>query len=348
MLNDYLRKLCHIEKNKYLLYQLEKNERERLDRIETELVKMKEEKRDKVPEVVYPPSKEEPPAYVLWFIAGLLIGGIVAVIIWFLLAAIIVLFSWGEPGESISSFMEGMMIAILGIADIIFASWIVQCQADGYEKYLRTVENTKLLNEQKENEYKIWGTETDRMIKILSEEKENSKKNIEYLQMKIYEVNSTLTDYYELNIIYGKYWNMEAVCKLLEYLQSGRCNTLYGPSGAYDTYEKEYRTEIMIEKLDAILYKLEEIKKVNIILCQTMQQIQVSLNEIYRGMNEQQTMLSSISESLGRGIGIIEENLAANKLMKEITESNLYDIMELGNYRNFVMKQERLNQGHWY
>ena len=104
----------------------------------------------------------------------------------------------------------------------------------------------------------------------------------------------------------------------------------------------------MIEKLDAILYKLEEIKKVNIILCQTMQQIQVSLNEIYRGMNEQQTMLSSISESLGRGIGIIEENLAANKLMKEITESNLYDIMELGNYRNFVMKQERLNQGHWY
>lgn len=216
MLNDYLRKLCHIEKNKYLLYQLEKNERARLDRIEAELVKMKEEKRDKVPEVVYPPSKEEPPAYVLWFIAGLLIGGIVAAIIWFLLAAIIVLFSWGEPGESISSFMEGMMIAILGIADIIFASWIVQCQADGYEKYLRTVENTKLLNEQKENEYKIWGTETDRMIKILSEEKENSKKNIEYLQMKIYEVNSTLTDYYELNIIYGKYWNMEAVCKLLE------------------------------------------------------------------------------------------------------------------------------------
>lgn len=65
---------------------------------------------------------------------------------------------------------------------------------------------------------------------------------------------------YSYGIIYGKYRNFVAISSFCDYFLSGRCNALDGPEGAYNLYEQESRSDIIIGKLDEIVDSLEKIK----------------------------------------------------------------------------------------
>ena len=69
-----------------------------------------------------------------------------------------------------------------------------------------------------------------------------------------------LQQYYSLNIIYPKYRGLVPMCTISEYLDSGRCSTLTGHEGAYNLYESELRMNIIIGKLDDIIYRLDNIR----------------------------------------------------------------------------------------
>lgn len=71
---------------------------------------------------------------------------------------------------------------------------------------------------------------------------------------------NTLQQYYSLNIIYPKYRGLVPMCTISEYLDSGRCSTLTGHEGAYNLYESELRMNIIIGKLDDIIYRLDDIR----------------------------------------------------------------------------------------
>lgn len=68
-----------------------------------------------------------------------------------------------------------------------------------------------------------------------------------------------LDDYYNLGYIYPKYQGLVPVSTIYEYLDSGRCSSLTGAHGAYNLYESELRQNLIIEKLDDVLVKLDEI-----------------------------------------------------------------------------------------
>ena len=53
-------------------------------------------------------------------------------------------------------------------------------------------------------------------------------------------------------MIFGKYRNVVALSTFYEYLMAGRCTQLEGADGAYNIYENELRTNMIIEKLDEI------------------------------------------------------------------------------------------------
>lgn len=74
------------------------------------------------------------------------------------------------------------------------------------------------------------------------------------------ETENLLKTYYEMDIIYPKYRNIVAISSFYEYLVTGRCSTLEGHGGVYDTYEYESRLDRIVTKLDDILESLEEIK----------------------------------------------------------------------------------------
>lgn len=74
----------------------------------------------------------------------------------------------------------------------------------------------------------------------------------------------TLRRFYDVGVIYGKYrYDFAAVASFLDYFQSGRCSTLgenRGGDGAYNLYESELRQNIIINKLDLVLSKLDQIR----------------------------------------------------------------------------------------
>ena len=68
----------------------------------------------------------------------------------------------------------------------------------------------------------------------------------------------SLEKMYSSNIIYKKYRSIVPMFMICEYLESNRCTKLEGHDGAYNMYEQELRANIIIDRLDIIIYKLDE------------------------------------------------------------------------------------------
>ena len=68
------------------------------------------------------------------------------------------------------------------------------------------------------------------------------------------------------------YRSLECVCTLYGYLKRGRCTTIKGPGGIYDTFESDYLKGLIIRQLQNISSQLA--------------QIQQNQGELYRALNE--------------------------------------------------------------
>ena len=79
------------------------------------------------------------------------------------------------------------------------------------------------------------------------------------LQNRYQETRSTLSKYYNLDIVYPKYRNLPAIAMFVQYLDSGRGSQLQGHDGCYNLYEDELRHNIIIAKLDEIITRLDDI-----------------------------------------------------------------------------------------
>lgn len=66
--------------------------------------------------------------------------------------------------------------------------------------------------------------------------------------------------YYDIGVLYPKYHNIVAVSMFVQYLESGRCDTLQGHTGCYNLFEEEARQDIIIAKLDQIIDRLDRIQ----------------------------------------------------------------------------------------
>ena len=99
---------------------------------------------------------------------------------------------------------------------------------------------------------------------------------------------------YAYNIIYGKYRNYVALTSIYEYLDSGRCDTLDGPQGAYNLFESESRTNEIILQLSAIAASLEAIKTNQFMLYRELKRANHNLNTINELMDAAITELRSI------------------------------------------------------
>lgn len=102
---------------------------------------------------------------------------------------------------------------------------------------------------------------------------------------------------YAVNALPEKYQNIVAVATMCEYLETGRCNTIQGHGGIYDTYETERIQMAQLWQLMQINQRLEGIEASQRYICQ----------EITRANG----MLSNIQSSLGR-IEKTNEQIAQN------------------------------------
>ncbi len=123
-----------------------------------------------------------------------------------------------------------------------------------YEKsYAQYIEKLKLENDsfiKKLQQYEI-------DLKNYATKRENT---IKQFNETLCTLETTLTDIYNINIIYPKYRNFVAITAINEYLSCGRCDKLEGPDGAYNLFENEVRQNLIISQLSSIVDNLEELK----------------------------------------------------------------------------------------
>ncbi len=84
--------------------------------------------------------------------------------------------------------------------------------------------------------------------------------DLKLCQRKQAEVQKLIDQYFHTNILYHKYWDIIPICSFYEYIDSGRCSTLEGHEGAYNLYEQERRLDRILDKLDDIIWRLDDIR----------------------------------------------------------------------------------------
>ena len=150
------------------------------------------------------------------------------------------------------------------------------------------------------------------------EETESAKNRLaqyEYFQDEIEECKKHLLELYELraqmhsmNIIYPKYLEFVVLTILAEYLESGRCSELTGPYGAYNLYESELRMNLVINNLEHISEKLEDIKQNQHMTYMVFNDISNKLDSLKASTSERLDRLISAADEIERNSAISAHN----------------------------------------
>ena len=117
--------------------------------------------------------------------------------------------------------------------------------------------------------------------------RENIRKEAnEYVIPNCQSTDDLLEQMYTLDIIHPKYRNFMAIAQIYEYLDTGRCDTLEGPNGAYNLHEQELRQNIIIDHLEQVIDKLDTLNQ--------------TMNRVCEVINESNRLLTNISNTLSR------------------------------------------------
>lgn len=131
-----------------------------------------------------------------------------------------------------------------------------------------TIIGSRDVNRDEWHKYNTAVQSLDHKKEIANQYAETYQKSIEQLE----ETKSLLKQYYNEGFLYPKYRSVVPVATIYEYLDSGRCFTLYGHEGAYNLYENELRMNMILEKLDDIIYRLDDISSSQRVLAQLLKE----------------------------------------------------------------------------
>lgn len=155
-----------------------------------------------------------------------------------------------EGYENIEAIILIFIVYIASVILITTLNTIRKAHKLRKTKHQQEIEKKEDLEKVKKQNAKVDEKITDITIK---------KEDTEY---ELKETEKLLTKLYNLNYIHKKYHNnFVAVISFLDYLETGRCDSLEGYTGAYNIFENEIRQNTIIAKLDDILVSLEQIKQ---------------------------------------------------------------------------------------
>ena len=109
-------------------------------------------------------------------------------------------------------------------------------------------------------------------------------------------LRTSLYNLYSKNIVYTKYRNLIAIATLYEYIDSGRCFELEGPNGAYNLYEGELRSDIIISSLNRIISDLDTIKNNQYVLYKSIEKANSTTHKLLCNISNAQMLTAYYSE----------------------------------------------------
>lgn len=132
------------------------------------------------------------------------------------------------------------------------------------------------------------------LIKNNEKKLQNLQDGIAIIQNKLCETQRVLDTYYKRDIIYPKYQGFIPISSFLEYLKSGRCDSLMGHEGAYNIYENEMRLNLIITKMDDVIRQLENIRSAQYMLYDAVTNANSVINKLVQRMDSVTNNLSDI------------------------------------------------------
>lgn len=195
--------------------------------------------------------------------AGILFGGLgfVSTMDQLLLGGII--FNNDEAfGTMLISFLLGVPAAIIGV---YFAIKLWKKETKRVTAVNETLKNQyeNQLGHYRSNVSKYKEKYEDNLAKynaIVSTYEEETSTQLTQLNELRKTLISARDRLYSADIIYVKYRDLVSISTIYEYFVSGRCSELEGKDGAYNLYESELRSNIIIDSLGQIASDLQQIK----------------------------------------------------------------------------------------
>ena len=217
-------------------------------------------------------------------------------------------FAWDFPDlfAAVPITIVVLIIMLIVLAVVLSVIEFILHNTIGRKKY-----NSKMKKYKKESD-KIDETNANQIV-LYNKNKAIIDDRISNVRKDLNDVEKTMSKYYDLDVIYPKYRNLVALTTFIEYLESGRCKSLYGYTGCYNVYEQELRQNTIIGKLDQVLIQLDQIKKVQFATYLAIQQS----NAI------QSAMLNTCNEMLDetrRENAMLEAQAQDNKIIKRNSE----------------------------
>ena len=125
-------------------------------------------------------------------------------------------------------------------------------------------------------------------VRIAKEKKVKSfiDAEIQAAEVRLVQSNERLQEMYSFGVVYPKYRNMVMINSICEYLNSGRCSTLDGQSGAYNILENEMRLDRIVLQLDQVIANLDQIKQNQYMLYLEIEQGNKKANEIVQATKD--------------------------------------------------------------
>ena len=137
-----------------------------------------------------------------------------------------------------------------------------------------------------------------RKIQIAKNISSQINRELAIIQYNISQTEQALEQYYSMDIIYSKYRKkLVAISSFYEYLSSRRCYSLEGPDGAYNIFETEIRLNIIIQKLDEAIRKLDQIKENQYMLYSAIQDSNNTTTRLYKKIDEASRTMKRIEEN---------------------------------------------------
>lgn len=164
--------------------------------------------------------------------------------------------------------------------------------------------------------------ENDWIVNVVEESVIKEKQDEIHRQLRIAQNN--LDQIYSLNLLPMKYRNLNAVATFYEYLATGRCNTIQGHGGIYDTYETERIQLLQLEQqmqMNATLSRMEDYQRM---ICQEMRQANQTLSGIKGHLREIEKTNREISRNTAISAAADSQTAAAAQWMAWKTWANGY------------------------
>ena len=173
----------------------------------------------------------------------------------------------------------GVLFIVLAIISLAFGigtrSYLIKTsikEKSEYEiamkAYVEKKSQVKKRYAQKKKEYDEWATIRRKEIqeryendcRLADRNYQAAQETVQQLEAPLAQTKELLEKFYQTDWLFPKYRNLVAVCTIYEYFASGRCDELIGSTGAYNLYEAEVRQNLIINQLEIIADKLDQIK----------------------------------------------------------------------------------------